>query len=106
MEVLTALGDAENDLYSANFADYAGGGGTKVRTLLCRRHVTVQYRHYVFTAVPTILSPFFMFFVLAADYEHLVKQTHMFSLFGRVTPPGFQANCNPVGTLYHHVLSL
>ena len=26
MEVLTALGDAENDLYSANFADYAGGG--------------------------------------------------------------------------------
>ena len=31
MEVLTALGDAENDLYSANFADYSGGGGTKVR---------------------------------------------------------------------------
>lgn len=30
MEVLTALGDAENDLYSANFADYSGGGGTKV----------------------------------------------------------------------------
>lgn len=30
MEVLTALGDAENDLYSANFADYAGGGGTTV----------------------------------------------------------------------------
>ncbi|CAN0296735.1 unnamed protein product, partial [Hapterophycus canaliculatus] len=30
MEVLTALGDAENDLYSANFADYSGGGGAKV----------------------------------------------------------------------------
>lgn len=30
MEVLTALGDAENDLYSANFADYAGGGGMTV----------------------------------------------------------------------------
>lgn len=30
MEVLTALGDAENDLYSANFAEYAGGGGMKV----------------------------------------------------------------------------
>lgn len=29
MEVLTALGDAENDLYSANFAEYAGGGGMK-----------------------------------------------------------------------------
>ena len=35
MEVLTALGDAENDLYSANFADYAGGGGMKVGILLC-----------------------------------------------------------------------
>lgn len=34
IEVLTALGDAENDLYSANFADYAGGGGMKVRTPL------------------------------------------------------------------------
>lgn len=33
MEVLTALGDAENDLYSANFADYSGGGGTKVSPL-------------------------------------------------------------------------
>lgn len=33
MEVLTSLGDAENDLYSANFADYAGGGGTKVRNV-------------------------------------------------------------------------
>lgn len=33
MEVLTALGDAENDLYSANFADYSGGGGTKVSRL-------------------------------------------------------------------------
>lgn len=31
MEVLTALGDAENDLYSANFAEYAGGGGMKAR---------------------------------------------------------------------------
>lgn len=31
MDVLTALGDAENVLYSANFADYAGGGGTTVR---------------------------------------------------------------------------
>lgn len=36
LEVLTALGDAENDLYSANFADYAGGGGTKVRTHVAR----------------------------------------------------------------------
>lgn len=31
LEVLTAFGDAENDLYSANFAEYAGGGGMKVR---------------------------------------------------------------------------
>ncbi|CAM9515145.1 unnamed protein product, partial [Choristocarpus tenellus] len=29
LEVLTALGDAENDCYSANFADYSGGGHLK-----------------------------------------------------------------------------
>ncbi|CAM9326970.1 unnamed protein product [Discosporangium mesarthrocarpum] len=29
LEVLTALGDAENDCYSANFADYSGGGQLK-----------------------------------------------------------------------------
>lgn len=43
MEVLTALGDAENDLYSANFADYAGGGGTKVRT--GHKAVAVEYKY-------------------------------------------------------------
>lgn len=51
LEVLTALGDAENDLYSANFADYAGGGGTKVGTrplhrlsgFGCRPLRTVRY---------------------------------------------------------------
>lgn len=40
MEVLTALGDAENDLYSANFADYSGGGGTKVSPLPLEAHET------------------------------------------------------------------
>lgn len=47
-EVLTDLSDADNDLYSANFADYSGGGHLKGRNFVkkARTSVMAAQRHF------------------------------------------------------------
>ncbi|CBJ28405.1 conserved unknown protein [Ectocarpus siliculosus] len=56
MEVLTALGDAENDLYSANFADYSGGGGTKGSQFIAKANKSLKIAKDEFKEVNKILG--------------------------------------------------
>ncbi|CAN0135658.1 unnamed protein product [Ectocarpus fasciculatus] len=56
MEVLTALGDAENDLYSANFADYSGGGGTKGSQFITKANKSLKIARDEFKVVNKILG--------------------------------------------------
>ncbi|CAM9428622.1 unnamed protein product [Ascophyllum nodosum] len=56
MEVLTALGDAENDLYSANFADYSGGGGTKGSQFIVKANKSLKIARDHFKEVNSILG--------------------------------------------------
>lgn len=56
LEVLTALGDAENDLYSANFADYAGGGGTKASQFITKANKSLKIAREQFKEVNRILG--------------------------------------------------
>ena len=56
MEVLTALGDAENDLYSANFADYSGGGGTKGSQFITKANKSLKIARDEFKEVNKILG--------------------------------------------------